>query len=105
MNWWERLRGIFRSRHEVWLEEELVREREECRKLRAENRGLTNSLLGVAGHGPMTEPVKPQTPRLMGRRSLHQVQARTERASLERIQARAAAMETAEATAGKPDAS
>ena len=50
---------------------------EEVAPLRAENRALTNSLLGTAGFPPVEypEPVKPQALPRLRKRSWHQIQA------------------------------
>jgi hypothetical protein len=66
------LKGLLRSRYVDLLEGEVAR-------LRAENRALTNSLLGTAGFPPVEypEPAKPPAtggPRLR-KRSWHQIQA------------------------------
>jgi hypothetical protein len=52
----------------------------EVARLRAENRALTNSLLGTAGFPPLEypEPVRPQTLPRLRKRSWHQIQARRE---------------------------
>src|SRR5246127_354366 len=49
----------------------------EVARLRAENRALTNSLLGTAGFPPMEypEPVKPRPLPRLRKRSWHQIQA------------------------------
>jgi hypothetical protein len=49
----------------------------EVARLRAENRALTNSLLGTAGFPPVEypEPVKPQAVPRLRKRSWHQIQA------------------------------
>ena len=49
----------------------------EVARLRAENRALTNSLLGTAGFPPVEYPeaVKPQTLPRLRKRSWHQIQA------------------------------
>jgi hypothetical protein len=49
----------------------------EVARLRAENRALTNSLLGTAGFPPIDypEPVKPQALPRLRKRSWHQIQA------------------------------
>jgi hypothetical protein len=49
----------------------------EVSRLRAENRALTNSLLGTAGFPPVDypEPVKPQALPRLRKRSWHQIQA------------------------------
>src|SRR5712664_3821951 len=61
---------LTKSRYVHLLEEEVAR-------LRAENRALTNSLLGTAGFPPVEypEPVKPQTLPRLRKRSWHQIQA------------------------------
>jgi hypothetical protein len=66
-NWLERL---FRGRYVALLEDEVAR-------LRAENRALTNSLLGTAGFPPVDYPeaLKPQTLPRLRKRSWHQIQA------------------------------
>jgi hypothetical protein len=48
----------------------------EVARLRAENRALTNSLLGTAGFPPVEypEPVKPQALPRLRKRSWHQIQ-------------------------------
>jgi hypothetical protein len=50
---------------------------EEVARLRAENRALTNSLLGTAGFPPVEypEPAKPQPLPRLRKRSWHQIQA------------------------------
>ena len=49
----------------------------EVARLRAENRALTNSLLGAAGFPPVDypEPAKPQALPRLRKRSWHQIQA------------------------------
>jgi hypothetical protein len=50
----------------------------EVERLRAENRALTNSLLGTAGFPPVDYPATSQQPREISRtrkRSWHQIQA------------------------------
>ncbi len=67
LNW---LREILQTRYVGLLEGEVVR-------LRAENRALTNSLLGTAGFPPVDYPEAPKPlplPRLR-KRSWHQIQA------------------------------
>ncbi len=69
LNW---LREILQTRYVGLLESEVVR-------LRAENRALTNSLLGTAGFPPVDYPEAPKPsacggPRLR-KRSWHQIQA------------------------------
>ena len=67
------LHNLLRSKYVRLLEAEVAR-------LRAENRALTNSLLGTAGFPPVEypEPVKPQTLPRLRKRSWHQIQARRE---------------------------
>ena len=64
------LHNLLRSKYVRLLETEVAR-------LRAENRALTNSLLGTAGFPPVEypEPVKPQTLPRLRKRSWHQIQA------------------------------
>ena len=64
------LHNLLRSKYARLLEAEVAR-------LRAENRALTNSLLGTAGFSPVEypEPVKPQTLPRLRKRSWHQIQA------------------------------
>jgi len=66
----EFFRRLLASRYVGLLEGELVR-------LRAENRALTNSLLGTAGFPPVDFPEaqKPQELPRTRRRSWHQIQA------------------------------
>jgi hypothetical protein len=67
MNW---LYKFFQTKYVGLLEEEVLR-------LRAENRALTNSLLGTAGFPPVDypEPPKPQSLPRFRKRSWHQIQA------------------------------
>jgi hypothetical protein len=68
LNW---LREILQTRYVGLLESEVVR-------LRAENRALTNSLLGTAGFPPVDYPEAPKPPQPLPRlrkRSWHQIQA------------------------------
>jgi len=68
------LKRFMRSRYVGLLEGEVTR-------LRAENRALTNSLLGTAGFPPVefpAEAAKPQALPPPRRRSWHQIQARRE---------------------------
>lgn len=67
LNW---LHKFLKTKYVSLLEEEVAR-------LRAENRALTNSLLGTAGFPPVEypEPVKPQTLPRLRKRSWHQIQA------------------------------
>ena len=64
------LKKFWQSDYVRLLEEEVAR-------LRAENRALTNSLLGTAGFPPVEypEPVKPQALPRLRKRSWHQIQA------------------------------
>jgi hypothetical protein len=66
MKW---LRAFFKSSYVRMLEEENVR-------LRAENRALLNSLLGVAGFAPIEtgESAKPVVPPRVRKRSWWQIQ-------------------------------
>ena len=61
---------LLRGRYVGLLEAEVAR-------LRAENRALTNSLLGTAGFPPLEypEPAKPQPLPRLRKRSWHQIQA------------------------------
>jgi hypothetical protein len=61
---------LLRGRYVALLEGEVER-------LRAENRALTNSLLGTAGFPPVEypEPTKPQPLPRLRKRSWHQIQA------------------------------
>jgi len=64
------LYNLLRSKYVRLLEAEVAR-------LRAENRALTNSLLGTAGFPPVEYPesVKPQALPRLRKRSWHQIQA------------------------------
>lgn len=64
------LRNLLHTKYVGLLEAEVTR-------LRAENRALTNSLLGTAGFPPLEypEPVKPQPIPRLRKRSWHQIQA------------------------------
>jgi hypothetical protein len=66
----EALKKLVRSNYVRMLEDDVAR-------LRAENRALTNSLLGTAGFPPIEypEPPKPQPLPRLRKRSWHQVQA------------------------------
>jgi hypothetical protein len=66
----EFLQRLIQGRYVGLLECEVVR-------LRAENRALTNSLLGTAGFPPVEYPeqVKPQALPRLRKRSWHQIQA------------------------------
>jgi hypothetical protein len=67
LNW---LHKFFQTKYVGLLEGELLR-------LRAENRALTNSLLGTAGFPPVDYPEapKPQPLPRLRKRSWHQIQA------------------------------
>jgi hypothetical protein len=64
------VKQLLRGRYVAMLEEEVAR-------LRAENRALTNSLLGTAGFPPVDYPelVKPKPLPRLRKRSWHQIQA------------------------------
>jgi hypothetical protein len=64
------LQRLLRGRYVGLLESEVAR-------LRAENRALTNSLLGTAGFPPVDypEPIKPPALPRLRKRSWHQIQA------------------------------
>lgn len=64
------LQRLLQGRYVGLLEVEVAR-------LRAENRALTNSLLGTAGFPPVEypEPAKPQALPRLRKRSWHQIQA------------------------------
>jgi hypothetical protein len=64
------LKNAFQSKYIGMLEAEVAR-------LRAENRALTNSLLGTAGFPPVEypEPARPQPIPRLRKRSWHQIQA------------------------------
>ena len=67
LNW---LHKLLQTKYVGLLEGEVTR-------LRAENRALTNSLLGTAGFPPVDypEPTKPQALPRLRKRSWHQIQA------------------------------
>ena len=67
LNW---LQKLLKTKYVAMLESEVTR-------LRAENRALTNSLLGTAGFPPVEYPelVKPQALPRLRKRSWHQIQA------------------------------
>ena len=67
LNW---LHKLLQTRYVGLLESEVAR-------LRAENRALTNSLLGTAGFPPVEypEPARPQALPRLRKRSWHQIQA------------------------------
>jgi hypothetical protein len=66
------LQRLLQGRYVAMLEDEVVR-------LRAENRALTNSLLGTAGFPPVEYPEAAKPPAIGGprlrKRSWHQIQA------------------------------
>ncbi|MGB2623432.1 MAG: hypothetical protein WA857_21750 [Candidatus Acidiferrum sp.] len=64
------LRKVLQTKYVGLLEADVAR-------LRAENRALTNSLLGTAGYPPVDfpEPPKPQALPRLRKRSWHQIQA------------------------------
>ncbi len=64
-------RRVLRTRYVLFLEEEVVR-------LRAENRALTNSLLGTAGFPPLEMPAATPPVARIRKRSWQQIQARKE---------------------------
>lgn len=65
---WEIVKGIFRTRYVVMLEEEVTR-------LRGENRAMLNSLLGTAGFPPVEmEEGKPMGMTRIRKRSWPQIQ-------------------------------
>jgi hypothetical protein len=68
------LQRVLRGRYVALLEEEVAR-------LRAENRALTNSLLGTAGFPSVDFPeaVKPQGLSRLRKRSWHQIQMQREK--------------------------
>ena len=74
LNW---LYKFLRTQYVARLEDEIARERADNERLRAENRALTNSLLGTAGFPPVEypEPAKPQPLPRLRKRSWHQIQA------------------------------
>ena len=71
------LQRLLQGRYVAMLEDEVARERAANERLRAENRALTNSLLGTAGFPPVNypEPAKPQPLPRLRKRSWHQIQA------------------------------
>jgi len=71
------LERLLRSRYVGLLEADVARQRAENDRLRAENRALTNSLLGTAGFPPVDYPEapKPQALPRLRKRSWHQIQA------------------------------
>ncbi len=73
LNW---LHKFLQTKYVSMLESEIAR-------LRAENRALTNSLLGTAGFPPVEypEPVKPPPIPRLRKRSWHQIQAWKEAAA------------------------
>lgn len=59
MNPFTKIRSWFGFRRQNLLEDEIVRQRDEITRLRAENRALLNSILGIAGIPPL--PPMPTT--------------------------------------------
>lgn len=109
------LQSLLKSSYAKLLEKELeevrrelAREIAENERLRAENRGLMNSLLGTAGHPPMNAPqMSNVTPHLLRRRSLHQMQARMEKNSVRALRNRvevAANTENGDGGSAQPEA-
>ena len=76
MNWPELWRRLTTTRYTAWLEDEVER-------LRAENRGMLNSLLTRAGVQPIDIP--PPTPRVGRRMSRNQIQFQIEQEHLRKI--------------------
>lgn len=92
MTW---LRELLKTSYTRLLEKQCAEKDEELARLRLENRGLVNSLLSTAGVGPIEEHEKmPKPPG--GRRSLHQMQAATERESVRRLRNREEQLRNAE---------
>jgi hypothetical protein len=73
----EKIQRLLRSKCVAMLEGEVARERADNERLRAENRALTNSLLGTAGFPPVEYPelAQPQPLPRLRKRSWHQIQA------------------------------
>lgn len=85
MNW---LRSLLKSAYTRLLEELCAELKAENARLRAENRALTSSLLGTAGLPPLPEQQEKLPALPPRRRSLHQIQAKTERKSYRKIRER-----------------
>jgi hypothetical protein len=68
---------MFKTLKQFWRSDYVRLLEEEVARLRAENRALTNSLLGTAGFPPVEypEPAKPQPLPRLRKRSWHQIQA------------------------------
>lgn len=68
---------MFKTLKQLWRSDYVRLLEEEVARLRAENRALTNSLLGTAGFPPVEypEPAKPQALPRLRKRSWHQIQA------------------------------
>ncbi len=68
---------MFKTLKQLWHSDYVRLLEEEVARLRAENRALTNSLLGTAGFPPVEypEPAKPQPLPRLRKRSWHQIQA------------------------------
>jgi len=71
------LESMFKTLKQLWRSDYVRLLEEEVARLRAENRALTNSLLGTAGFPPVEYPevAKPQAVPRLRRRSWHQIQA------------------------------
>ncbi len=109
MKW---LRNFLTSRYTLFLEAECIelkremnRQRAENDKLREENRGLVNSLLGTAGHEPMALAPPRATPRLARRRSWHQMQQTTVGESVKALRKQAEVGKNGEAGSEAAEAS
>ena len=68
---------MFKTLKQLWHSDYVRLLEAEVARLRAENRALTNSLLGTAGFPPVEypEPIKPQALPRLRKRSWHQIQA------------------------------
>jgi hypothetical protein len=68
---------MFKTLKQLWRSDYVRLLEEEVTRLRAENRALTNSLLGTAGFPPVEYPeqTKPQALPRLRKRSWHQIQA------------------------------
>ena len=71
------LESMFKTLKQLWRSDYVRLLEEEVARLRAENRALTNSLLGTAGFPPVEYPevAKPQAVPRLRKRSWHQIQA------------------------------